>query len=279
MNMCRISAYIGPPVRLSALIDDPPHGLTDQSRNAREMADSTVAGDGWGVGWHEAEAGPTPGLVKSILPLWSDQNGRSAPHAIVSGSFVGHVRYASPNIETDFANTPLYVMDDHLWTINGEVQPWPGPLSKALRDRLDPDHEADLQGTADGEMLGALWRTHFRRIGGRDIALAMRSMLREARDLVREHHGKIKANLILASAKEVLAVRYAEPGEANSLYELSSEPRWHGGSVVASEPMDDGPGWHKVGPDTLVRVDGQDVRLEPLDLDRADLPLRRHQTA
>ena len=144
--MCRIAAYLGPPVRLSALLDDPPHGLTDQSRNARQMADSTVAGDGWGIGWFLPEAVPTPGLFKSILPLWSDQNGRSMPRAVLSGSIVGHVRFASPNIETCLTNTPLFILDDHLWTINGMLQPWPGPLSRAIRDRLDEDHEADLRG-------------------------------------------------------------------------------------------------------------------------------------
>ena len=66
--------------------------------------------------------GPTPGLLKSILPLWSDENGKTAPHAILSGSIVGHIRYASPNIETCLTNTPLYVLDDHLWTINGDAR-------------------------------------------------------------------------------------------------------------------------------------------------------------
>jgi glutamine amidotransferase len=277
--MCRIAAYIGPPVRASILLNESPHGLTDQSRNARLMTDSRVAGDGWGVGWFSPEAGPTPGLLKSILPLWSDENAKTATHAIHSGSVVGHIRYASPNIETCFINTPLYVLDDHLWTINGELQPWPGPLSKALRDRLDPDHEADLRGATDGEMLGALWRTHFRHTGGRDPAAALRSMLRVARDLVRGHDGQIKANLILAGASEVLAVRYAEPGEPNTLYYMADRRRWHGGSVVASEPLDDGPGWHKVGPDTLVRVGGRGVRLEPLDLDREDPASRRRRGA
>src|SRR3954452_18803178 len=76
-NMCRIAAYLGPPVRLSALLGDPTHGLTDQSRNAKMMTDSSVAGDGWGVGWFQPEAGPSPGLLKSILPLWSDENGKT----------------------------------------------------------------------------------------------------------------------------------------------------------------------------------------------------------
>lgn len=277
--MCRIAAYLGPPARLSNLLHEAPHGLTDQSRNARQMTDSRVAGDGWGVGWFCPDAGPTPGLLKSILPLWSDENARTATHAIRSGSIVGHIRYASPNIETCFVNTPLYVLDDHLWTINGMLQPWPGPLSKALRDRLDPDHEAGLRGSTDGEMMGALWRTHFRRTGGRDAATALRTMLRATRDLAREHDGEAKTNLILANSATLLAVRYAEPGEPNTLYYLRGQARWGGGAVVASEPLDDGPGWHEVGPDTLVRVDGRGVRLEPLDLDGAELASRRRQSA
>jgi glutamine amidotransferase len=277
--MCRIAAYLGPPARPSALLHETPHGLTDQSRNARQMTDSSVAGDGWGVGWFFPDSGPTPGLLKSILPLWSDENAKTATHAILSGSIVGHIRYASPKIETCFINTPLYVLDDYLWTINGELQPWPGPLSKALRDRLDPDHEADLRGATDGEMLGATWRTHFRHTGDRDAAKALRSVLREVRDLAREHDGEIKTNLILADATEILAIRYADPGEPNTLYYLAGEPRWHGGALVASEPLDEGPGWHEVGPDTLVRVDARGVHLEPLDLDRAAHGRRHRKTA
>lgn len=277
--MCRIAAYVGPPVRLSCLLNESPHGLTDQSRNARMMTDSSVAGDGWGVGWFVPEAGPTPGLLKSILPLWSDENGKTFPLAVVSGSVVGHVRYASPNIETCFINTPLYVVDDHLWTINGELQPWPGPLSKAIRDRLDPDHEADLRGATDGEMMGAFWRTEFRRTGGRDAAAALRSMLREVRDLALEHDGKIRTNVILSSATEVFAARYADHGEPNTLFYVEGEPRWRGGVVVASEPLDDGPGWHEVKPDTLVRADARGVRLEPLGLDREKNRVPQRQSA
>jgi gamma-glutamyl hercynylcysteine S-oxide hydrolase len=128
-------------------------------------------------------------------------------------------------------------------------------------------------------MLGAMWRTQFRQTGGRDAAAALRSALREARDLAREHDGEVKTNLILAGAAEILAVRYAEPGEANTLYYLEGEARWSGGAVVASEPLDDGPGWREVEPDTLMRVDGRGVHLQPLALDRAEAPLQRRLIA
>jgi glutamine amidotransferase len=273
--MCRIAAYFGRPVQLSRLLDVCPHGLREQSLHARQMMKTHVAGDGWGVGWFLPEADPTPGLLKSEMPLWSCQNAKTAPRAILSGSMVGHVRLASGSIETCYLNTPLYVMDDHLWTLNGELTPWPGPLSMALRRRLDPDHEADLRGATDAEMLGALWRTHFRRTGGEDAAAALRSMLREARDLVRAHDGTLRTNIILASAEEVLAVRFTEGMEPNTLYTHAHAEHWRGGALVASEPLDDSPGWREVKTDALVRLDGRGVHLEPLALE--DAPEREPQ--
>ncbi|QDV39585.1 class II glutamine amidotransferase domain-containing protein [Tautonia plasticadhaerens] len=277
--MCRIAAYFGPPMRVSHLMNDLPRCLQIQSRDARQMADSSIAGDGWGVGWYAPGNGPTPGVLKSILPLWADLNARDALPAIVSGSFVGHIRFASPNIEVCFTNTPLYALDDRIWTINGELSPWPGPLSRAIRDRLDADHEAEVRGATDGELLGALWRTHFRRAGGRDAGAALRATLREATDLARDHDGHVKTNVILADADGLLAVRYADDGPGNSLYTLASEPRWAGGVVVASEPLDDGPGWHEVGPDTLVRGDARGLSREPLGLERFGSARRGRQSA
>jgi len=40
--------------------------------------------------------------------------------------------------------------------------------------------------------------------------------------------------------------------------------------VVASEPLDDGPGWHEVAPDTLVRVDARGGRVESLAMEGAE---------
>ena len=264
--MCRIIAYIGEALTASSLFHEAPHGLTDQSLNAKLMTDSSVAGDGWAVGWFCPQAGPSPGLIKSVLPLWSDENGRTATRAIRSGSIVGHIRLAAPGVETCYLNTPLYALEDHLWTINGAIEPWPGPIAKAIRDRLDPDHEADLRGSTDGEMLGALWRTCFRREGGRDAAAAVRSMLREAVEIVRRLRGTMKVNLILAGPHEGLAVRFADSGDQNSLFSCAGEVRWGGGVLIASEPLDAGHGWQEVDANTLVRFDGRGARTEPLDV-------------
>jgi len=279
-TMCRIAAYYGPPVRLSSLVLEGSHSLTHQSRSAREMEDGSVAGDGWGVGWFSPGPDAKPGIMKSILPLWSDENAKLATPCIESGSIVGHVRFASPGIETCFINTPLFILEERLFTHNGGLMPWPSPLGKAIRDRLDPDHEADVRGATDSELLGALWRTHFRRTGGQDAAEALRTTLKVARDLAMAHDGgQIKASIILADGSGLVAARFADPGPPPTLYLLEDEPRGAGGVVLASEPIDDGPGWREVEPSTLVRCGPGGVHLEALGLEKADGRPRRRMPA
>jgi predicted glutamine amidotransferase len=76
-------------------------------------------------------------------------------------------------------------------------------------------------------------------------------------------------NAIVASRDGLVAVRSAEPDPPNSLYYLSGEPRWRHGSLVASEPLDDGPGWHEVRPSKIILADAEGPRTEPLDLPSA----------
>lgn len=254
--MCRIAAYFGPPVSLSVLLDGP-HGLVHQSQAAREMSGPSVAGDGWGVGWFPQGGGP-PGLLKSTLPIWSCVNARTAPHAIVTRSGMGHVRLASPGIETCFLNTPLYEFGGHLFTVNGELKPWPGPLARALRAQLDDEDEAAVQGSTDAEMLGALWHTCLRQVGDPGEAL------RVAHGVARAEGGLVKVNVIVAGRGGWVAVRYADGDERpNSLYYAERG----GGAVVASEPLDDAGGWRRVPPGSLVRADAGGIAEGPLGLE------------
>src|SRR5436309_1895592 len=119
--MCRIATYVGPARQLTAIMRDPAHSLEHQSYAAREMTGGIVAGDGWGVGWY-AEDGQ-PGLMRSILPLWSDWNAKTVLPAVRSEVIVGHVRLASEGSEVCFANTPIFLADDYLMTMNGEIRP------------------------------------------------------------------------------------------------------------------------------------------------------------
>ena len=49
--MCRIAAYAGPPVTLSAVLYDPPHSLERQAYRPNELVHGTVNVDSTGVAW------------------------------------------------------------------------------------------------------------------------------------------------------------------------------------------------------------------------------------
>lgn len=262
--MCRIAAYLGPPLPLSALLLDPPHSLEHQSRNAREMSGGSVAGDGWGVSWFPESEDAEPGLLKSILPLWADENAKSVAHSIRSGCMVGHVRLASDGSEICFLNTPIYLFGKSIFTINGELKPWPGEFSRRLQSQLADEQETALKSSTDGEMIGALWYTCLREKSSADAGTALTAALQKIRTTAKKLGGTWKTNIILADRSSLVAVRHAEPEEPNSLYYLTGEERWRGGTVIASEPLDDGPGWQHVEPATLLRVDSRGLCVEAL---------------
>ena len=69
---------------------------------------------------------------------------------------------------------------------------------------------------------------------------------------------------LLECGKLAAGGQVAQGGPVPSLYLLHDDARWPGGTLVASEPLDDAAGWRAVPPATLVRVDAGGVRSEPL---------------
>jgi len=257
--MCRIAAYFGPPRAVSTVLLEPAHSLLEQSRAAREMHGGRVAGDGWGIGWF-TQAGQA-GLLKNILPIWSDQNAKTTMPAIVSGSFIGHIRLASDGIETCLLNTAVYQLDDYLFTINGGIEPWGAAIARAIRARLSEKAEAALNGSSDGELIAALWRTHLGQVNRADPGMALRDALEQLVGLCQEHGCSFTANMIVANAEGLSAVRFAFNQEPNSLYRLANQTRWKEAYLVASEPLDDEEGWESIDPAMLVRVDKGGMRI------------------
>lgn len=263
--MCRIAAYLGPPIRLSELLLEPSHSLLRQSYAPREMTDGTLNADGWGVGWFPPGSESAPGVLKGTQPIWSDENAHSATRAIASDLVVAVVRGATPGIGVAQSNTPPYVFDDALLAHNGRCWPWSGPLVRTLRQQLGADEEGSLRGTTDSEFLGGLWRAMLRRELVGDPAGALRKVLKIASDLAHDHDGGLSANVIVAQRGEIVASRFASRGRAPTLHVRSETLGDVVGTWVASEPLDESPAWRCVPPSSIVRVDAHGVRVEPLD--------------
>jgi glutamine amidotransferase len=81
---------------------------------------------------------------------------------------------------------------------------------------------------------------------------------------VRKHDGTFRENMMLAGPTEWVGTRFAQETEPHTLYHLDHGRRWPDGVLVASEPLDDDPGWEPVPPGSLIRIDASGCTIERL---------------
>ena len=270
--MCRWLAYTGAPVLLEDVLYSPAHSLIDQSLHSRLGAETTN-GDGFGIGWYDAE--PAPGVFHSIEPAWNDSNLRELAAHIRSRLFFAHIRAA---IGSAVQQTNCHPFRHGRWLFmhNGFV----GGFDAIKRDlvlAIDESLYAAIQGQADTEVLFYLALS----FGLEDDPPAA---VARTIGLV-EHHGSARGveypfqGTIAASDGESLwAFRYSSERNSRSLFfsrdartlrelypdreriqELSDDAR-----LVVSEPIGDLPGaWHEM-PESSYGVAGKgDAELHP----------------
>jgi predicted glutamine amidotransferase len=183
--------------------------------------------DGWGVAWR---AGDEIRMVKGGNPASADPLlfGMRA----VTDRFIGHVRYASNPETVCAANShpfqALGVTLAHNGTFYGKI-----------------GAEGDARKVSDTvvflELLEDRWEE--RTLAG--LSETLRGILSD-RELVGEYSA---ANLLIATGDELFAFRrFRRNGDYYTLYLKSLE----GLAVVASEPLDEGPGWRLLDDGELV---------------------------
>ena len=221
---------------------DAPDSLDVQSR--REP-------DGTGLGAYDRRGGAL--VHHSPLPAYEDQEfAREARH-LHSTTFIAHVRYASGS-PVALENTHPFEQHGRLFAHNGVFR----GLDE-LEAELGPQR-ALVRGATDSERLFALVTREIERADG-DVEQGLVT----ATNWVAEHLPVYALNLVLTTADRVWALRYPETHE---LYVLDGASGTRFGSrllrihmhdpvravVVASEPLDDNPGWRLLAPGELINV-------------------------
>ena len=276
--MCRLFGMSAGRARVSATfwLLDAPDSLSRQShRNP----------DGTGLGTFD-EAG-RPVVEKQALAAWDDADFASEAKERRSATFVAHVRHSS-GTEPRPENTHPFELDGRLFAHNGVVQGLP-----RLEEHLGAAM-ATVRGDTDSERLFALVSAETAAAGG-DVAVGMERAL----GWVARHLPVYAVNVVLTTPTELWACRYPDthalwlldrrqPGEVldhrsdTGTHVVSDELADAPCVVVASERLDDDPGWRMLDPGVLVRV-GPDLavteravvdpeprhRLEPDDLGAA----------
>jgi glutamine amidotransferase len=254
--MCRLFGLSAAPQRVRATfwLLEAPDSLARQSR--REP-------DGTGLGTF-AEDG-TPQIDKQPLAAYQDEQFAREAKERDSTTFLAHIRYASTG-GNDPRNTHPFLQHGRLFAHNGVIENLP-ELEAELGDYRDL-----VTGDTDSERFFALITKHIDACAG-DIGSGIAAAARWVADTVPVY----AINLILTTPTQLWALRYPHTHELFMLQRAAGGP--HGGRhlehastagrirarsgalaeypsvVVASERMDEDPGWQALRPGELLHVD------------------------
>ena len=258
--MCRLFGMSGGRERVRATfwLLEAPDSLAEQSR--REP-------DGTGLGTYDPNGHPI--VSKQPLAAYEDQQFAQEAREVSSRTFVAHVRYASTGAVSP-ENTHPFEQLGRLFAHNGVIEDI-GRLEQDLGDAAKL-----VQGETDSERYFALITKEIER--GADVAAA----IARAAGWIAEHLPVFALNLILITPDELWALRYPDVHELFVLERAAGGPtgRRHlehasaRGSVrvrsgdlaqnpaviVASERMDEDPGWRALQSGELLHVDA-DLRV------------------
>lgn len=256
--MCRLFGLTAAPRRVRAAfwLLEAPDSLAEQSR--REP-------DGTGLATFEPDGSPL--VRKQPLAAYADRQFAREAKDCASTTFVAHIRYASTGA-VDPRNTHPFRQRGRVFAHNGVL----GDLD-ALDAELG-DYRGLVAGDTDSERFFALITKNIDRHGG-EITAGITDAARWAAECLPVY----AINLILATSGELWALRYPETHGLFVLERGAGGP--HGGRhldhaspagtirarsgdlsrwpavVVASERMDEDPGWAPVRPGELVHVDSR----------------------
>lgn len=233
---------------------DAPDSLAAQSRRNP---------DGTGLGVFDGDG--RPHVCKQPIAAWRDRSFATEAHEMTGTTFLAHVRYATTGV-LDAANTHPFLQDGRVFEHNGVVEGL-----DLLDDRLRAEGISELvAGQTDSERVFALITAAARRNGG-DVTAAVR----EAVGWVADNLPVYALNILLSTATDIWALRYPDSHELylldrprdGALDMRTHRIRAHSehlaempSVVVASEPMDDDPGWRLLEPGELVHIDA-DLRI------------------
>jgi predicted glutamine amidotransferase len=228
------------PVNASFWLVDSPDSLVRQSYRDP---------DGSGIGWFAP--GGIARMDKAPIAAYRDPDFGNDESTAVSQTFLAHVRLASTG-ERSLVNTHPFLMDNRLMAQNGAF----GDL-ELIEDRLG-DYRRMVHGDTDSERFFALITRETDERGGR-VAEGIVAAARWVADRLPMQ----SLNSIVISEGHMWALRYPDRralhvlktvgvAATTSRMRVAVEPTPV--VVVASERLDDNPGWRMLAPGELLHV-------------------------
>jgi predicted glutamine amidotransferase len=247
--MCRLFGLSAgeTPVKATFWLLDAPDSLRVQSHHNP---------DGTGLGYFDSAGRPR--IDKQPLAAFEDRAFAHEARTVESGTFVGHIRFASTG-SLEKRNTHPFEQQGRLFAHNGVVQDLPS-LERRIGEGMDLVH-----GETDSERLFALITTEIGNHGG-DLSTGVKSAVR----WVAANLPLLSLNFVMITSEDLWALRYPDAHELHLLERPAGETidhrssqgtrieSEHGASrdtvVVASEVLDADSRWRPLQSGQLVHV-------------------------
>ena len=152
-RVCRFVVYQGHPVLIADLLYRPRHSLVQQSMHS-ELLSQPFNADGFGVGFYTAGE-PTPCVVRSTAPAWSNRSLESLSRRLSSERIFGHVRAASPGLPVQITNCHPFWHGHFLFMHNGGIEHF-SRIKRRLQNALSDAAWESIEGSTDSEHAFAL---------------------------------------------------------------------------------------------------------------------------
>lgn len=246
--MCRHLGYLGPERTLHSLVYDGGHSLEAQAYAPRMTQGNLLNADGYGVGWY-AEDGADAVRFRRAQPLWTDESFREISRTVRTSCAVAAVRSATVGFPVDESGAQPFRAGTRLFSHNGLVQGY-AEVEARLRELAgDVARVPDARAPLDSAPLFAIAARHWR--DGAGLGTGLAATIAAVTALA---PGRF--NLLAADGTALAATTW---GDSLFVREDADAIR------LASEPLDDDPGWKRVPDRSLVTADrASGVRIESL---------------
>jgi ergothioneine biosynthesis protein EgtC len=239
--MCRLLGYLGPPLPLQDLILKPSHSLVVQSYAPKELKVALLNADGFGLGWYHPSRTTDPFTYRSILPAWNDVNLAPLCRYIESGCVLAYVRSATPGQGLDVSNCQPFQSGQRLFVHNGYIRDFRHTLYRPMGAAMGDRAYRQVRGSTDSEHIWGLVLSALDQHPDLPLEMALERVLTTLVTLARHHQTAVAANILISEGHRLVGCRFASDGAAPSLYWLRQHGTLGTGTLIASEPLFDGP--------------------------------------
>ncbi|WP_433247681.1 ergothioneine biosynthesis protein EgtC [Streptosporangium sp. CA-135522] len=238
--MCRHTAWLGAPRTLASLIHEPEHGLLRQSYAPRLQRYGTINADGFGMGWYDTGRAE-PVRYRRSVPIWTDANLPGLAQVARSSCLLAAVRSATVGMPIEEGATAPFADGPWMLSHNGRV------AREAVRELAD-----DAESPCDAAWVAAA--VFARRRAGHPLGDALAEVVVHAG--TKDPEGRL--NLLACDGTSIAATVWGD-----TLHLRLGDGELDG-VLVASEPLDDRPGWQAVPERSLVLASPRGVHVQPL---------------